>query len=42
LRELIAFCDLELDTSVLDEQSINREDWQDLLSEVNGCLQLED
>jgi hypothetical protein len=42
LRELIAFCDLELDTSVLDEPSINRDDWQDLLSEVNGCFQLED
>jgi len=38
LRELIAFCNLDLDTSVLDGPSVDRDDWRDLLSEVSGCL----
>jgi hypothetical protein len=42
LRELIAFCDLDLDTSVLDGQSIDREDWQEILGEVQSCFELED
>jgi hypothetical protein len=42
VRELIAFCALDLDTSVLDEASIDRDDWQELLAEVRGSLQLED
>jgi len=42
LRELIAFCDLDLDTSVLDGPSFDRDDWRDLLHEVRGCLQPQD
>jgi hypothetical protein len=38
LRELIAFCDLDLDPSVLDGPSIDRDDWRDVLEEVQGCL----
>jgi hypothetical protein len=42
LRELIAFCDLDLDASVLDESSINRDDWRDVLDEVVGCFRVDD
>ncbi|MDQ6849875.1 MAG: hypothetical protein M3070_07840 [Actinomycetota bacterium] len=42
LRELIAFCDLELDTSVLDEPNVNRDDWRDLLEPVRTCLKPQD
>jgi hypothetical protein len=42
LRELVAFCDLELDTSVLDGSSIDRDDWRDVVDEVRGCLRPED
>ena len=34
LRELIGFCDLDIDTSVLDGSSIDRDDWRDVLDEV--------
>jgi hypothetical protein len=34
LRELIAFCDLDIDVSVLDGPSIDRDDWRDVLDEV--------
>ena len=34
LRELIAFCDLDIDTSVLDGPNIDRDDWRDVLDEV--------
>jgi hypothetical protein len=42
LRELIAYCNLELDTSVLDEDSIDRQDWRDLLDQVVTCLKPQD
>lgn len=42
MRELIAFCDLDIDTSVLDGPSIDRDDWRDVLDQVRGCLQLQD
>jgi hypothetical protein len=42
MRELVAFCDLDLDTSVLDGPSIDRDDWRDVLDQVSGCLQLQD
>jgi hypothetical protein len=38
LRELIAYCNLELDTSVLDESTIDRDDWRDLLDQVVSCF----
>ncbi|HEY8302269.1 MAG TPA: hypothetical protein VIG48_10245 [Jatrophihabitans sp.] len=34
MRELIVFCDLDLDASVLDGPSIDRDDWRDVLDEV--------
>jgi hypothetical protein len=42
LRQLIAFCDLDIDPSVLDGPSIDRDDWRDVLEQVVGCLQLDD
>jgi hypothetical protein len=42
MRQLIAFCDLDVDTSVLDGPSIDRDDWRDLLDQVSSCLQLDD
>jgi hypothetical protein len=42
LRELIAFCALELDTSLLDASSVDRDDWRDLLDQVRSCFQLQD
>jgi hypothetical protein len=42
LRELIAFCDLDLDASVLDGQSIDRDDWREVLDEVVGCFDKDD
>jgi hypothetical protein len=42
MRELIAFCDLDVDTSVLDGPSIDRDDWRDVLDQVSGCLQPQD
>jgi hypothetical protein len=42
LRELVAFCDLDADTTVLDGPSIDRDDWAELVSEVRTCLQPQD
>jgi hypothetical protein len=42
LRELIAYCNLELDTSVLDDDTIDRQDWRDLLDQVVTCLKPQD
>lgn len=42
MRELIAFCDLDLDASILDGTSIDRDDWRNVLDEVVGCLQPQD
>jgi hypothetical protein len=42
LVELIEFCDLDLDTSILDGPEIDRDDWRDVLAEVTGCLRPED
>jgi hypothetical protein len=42
LRELAAFCHLEADTDVLDGPSIDRDDWRDLLAEVETCFTEED
>jgi hypothetical protein len=42
LRELTAFCRLDADTSVLDGQSVDRDDWRDLLGEVQTCLTPQD
>ena len=42
LRELIAYCNLELDTAVLDESTVDRDDWRDLLDEVVTCFKPQD
>ncbi|MGH8862791.1 MAG: hypothetical protein ACRDVG_16420, partial [Jatrophihabitantaceae bacterium] len=42
MRELIAFCDLDVDTSVLDGPSVDRDDWRELLGEVERCLERQD
>ena len=42
VRELVAFCDLDVDTSVLDAPSVNRDDWTDLVAEVASCLEVQD
>jgi hypothetical protein len=38
LREISAFCKLEADTTVLDEASINRDDWTAVVAEIRTCL----
>jgi hypothetical protein len=40
LRELAAFCNLDLDLTVLDSTSIDREDWRDLVAEVRTCFEV--
>jgi hypothetical protein len=42
LRELIVFTDLDIDTSVLDGTSIDRDDWREIVDEVRGCFTLQD
>ena len=42
LLELIAFCHLDIDTSVLDGPSIDRDDWREVLAEVRTCLHQDD
>ncbi|MCU1658047.1 MAG: hypothetical protein JWO57_2703 [Pseudonocardiales bacterium] len=41
LRELIAFCNLDVPTDTLDA-TIDKDDWRDVLSEVETCLQPQD
>jgi hypothetical protein len=42
LRELAAFCDLDVDLTVLDRNDINVEDWRDLVVEVRSCFTPQD
>ena len=42
LLELVDFCDLDIDTSVLEGDSIDRDDWRDVLDEVSGCFKPQD
>ena len=42
LRELIAFCDLDIDTAVLDGPNIDRDDWRDVLDEVVTSFDVDD
>jgi hypothetical protein len=42
LRELTRYCKLELDTSPLDESTIDRDDWRDILDQVVTCLKPQD
>jgi hypothetical protein len=39
LRELVGFCNLDIDVSLLDSESVNRDDWRDLVAEIRTCLQ---
>jgi hypothetical protein len=42
LRELVAFCNLAADTSVLDAPSVNKDDWRELVGQVSGCFEPQD
>ena len=42
LRELADFCGLDADTDVLDGPSIDRDDWNELVTEVRTCLEPQD
>jgi hypothetical protein len=42
LRELAGFCRLDVDTSVLDAPSVDRDDWRALVAEVRTCLEPQD
>jgi hypothetical protein len=42
LRQLVQFCNLDIDLSVLESGSIDREDWRDAVAEVRTCLAVED
>jgi hypothetical protein len=41
VRELAQFCGLEADTDVLDQPSIDREDWNVLIDELRTCFAVE-
>lgn len=38
VRELVAFCELDADLSVLEGSTIDRDDWRELVEQVRGCL----
>jgi hypothetical protein len=40
-RELAEFCDLDADTDVLDQPSVNRDDWANLIEELRTCFAVE-
>jgi hypothetical protein len=42
VRELAAFCDLDVDLSPLDATSVNKDDWRDLVEAVTSCLEPQD
>ncbi|HZC71356.1 MAG TPA: hypothetical protein VE442_11735 [Jatrophihabitans sp.] len=45
VRELVEFCNLELDAElvgILDSSTIDRDDWRELVTEIATCFQLED
>ena len=41
VRELIAFCNLDIDTAVLDG-TVDRDDWRELVRDVASCLHPQD
>ena len=42
LRELAEFCRLDVDLAVLDDRTVDRDDWRDLLAEVVRSLEPQD
>lgn len=42
MRALAEFCDLDADTDVLDGPNIDRDDWRELLEEVESCFERQD
>jgi hypothetical protein len=42
VRELAAFCNLSADLDVLDGPSVDRDDWNALVSEIRTCFQQQD
>jgi hypothetical protein len=42
VRELAEFCGLDADLDILDNPSIDRDDWRDLITEIESCFRQED
>jgi hypothetical protein len=42
VRELVAFCNLSADTSILDTPNVDRDDWNALVEQVATCLEPQD
>jgi hypothetical protein len=42
LHELVTFCNLEIDMSVLDGDRVDKDDWRDVVRDVASCLQQQD
>ena len=42
VRDLVGFCNLDADLSILDAASVNAQDWADLVREISSCLTLQD
>jgi hypothetical protein len=41
VRELAEFCSLDADLGVLDSPSVDRDDWRDLITEIESCFRPE-
>ena len=42
IRELVTYCQLDVDLEVLDADSVDEDDWAALVSEVASCFATED
>ena len=42
LRELVVFCNLDADTTVLDRPAVDRDDWRELVTQVQSCFEPRD
>lgn len=42
VRQLAAFCNLELDLTVLDGANVDRDDWNELVAEIETCFRPQD
>jgi hypothetical protein len=42
VRELAGFCGLDADLEILDNPSVDRDDWRDLITEIESCFRQED
>jgi hypothetical protein len=39
VRDLVAFCNLDADLTVLDDDAVDKDDWREIVSQVQSCLQ---